>query len=435
MNRHIALLFMVAVLGLEVYAEDNVISVKNPFEAHVQNLQSGVTHKNPITPPITEKSETTPISNKKVVVSPKVDENPIQNRDEMYKQRYGDNAGLYSIPDAINNKSDLRQSTTVMQGSNDSSSSNNNAIANMVGTKENKYGKKVNEKGEARNEALNNELYKDIDRKLTDKEELEKFMARRNSETQINNREIMYNFQEYKNTPIVIYLKRGYITTLEIVNEMQEPIRILDVSAGNKIFSINQPAQNILTLEPTSQYRTTNMNLRLNGYHGNITFKVIESEEGYEKTVDNLLKIVVSDTPINSSDSMTNFKMQVLQELYKYGTLRGGMVKQLSFDVIDVSKNATNVRYFNQNDLKVFRVQKFGKEMTIIQLNNKYEILGQADKDFGRYANSYDVYFMSFAKETFEIIKRIDIPSQVSSSPYEYESNIGMGEIYRIILK
>lgn len=354
-----------------------------------------------------------PISNKKVtaitgapVTTSKTDSGTIKNED-----KYTENQ-LYAFPDKVTGTANLNQpATPIMQG-------------------------KANKPASVAPILVNKKTKEEINKALDEKEDMEKFLARRgNDDVSYTNRSIYYNFKEYEQTPIEIYIKKGHATQIEFVNEIEDPIRITQILAGSQNFNLTQPASNILAIEPTAIYRSTNLNLRLNGYNGVVTFKVIESKEGYETTFDNYLKLVVTESTSKTAKSISGFKLNVLQELFKYGTLRGGNVTEVPYDVTDSSKNATAVRYFDSNDLKLFRVTKFGRDMLVVQLSNKYEVLGYGGADFARYSNTFDVYFLPFTTGIFEIIKKSDIQHDPNSTPDVFDPNIGLGEIYKIELK
>lgn len=359
-------------------------------------------------------------SNKRVVSSTveknvkfgRSDDNKEKTPDDVISEKYG-SKNLMSFPNAVTKKANLSQEADKIIEAKEERRND----ADLIGI--------------ANNKNMTNEK---LDKALTEIEDKEAFLARRNSEVKFLDRTIEYDYSKFNGQPITVYLKRGYVSTIDFVDDMNEPIAIKQINIGNKILNATHVAKNRISLEPISKYRTTNFNIELEGRSGYITFKVIESEEGYENSFDNYLKMVVTDLDVNSQDTQTNVKINILKEIYKYGTLKNN-AKAVGFDVMDTSKRADEVRYFDKNDLKAFRVTKQGVKYLVILLSSKYEMLGNAGGDFGRYSNTLDVYFLPFTKETFEIVKKTDIPSDPHSTPDNFESTIGFGEIFRIVLR
>lgn len=329
---------------------------------------------------------------------------------KVLEETYGEGAGA-SLPNNLSNKSNLGQAASaIIQGE----ARVDPSVALLV---------------------ADFDMSKDkIDMLMKKQEDMQRFLATRNSETLLDNRIINYDFKSYENKEIVIYLKKGYNTTIEFLNELEEPIRITHISAGSKIFNITQPSQNIITMEPVSDYRTTNMNIRLNDFPGNITFKVIESQEGYENKVDNLIRIVVADNSTHlSTGSVTKTKLNILKELHRYGTLK--YAKELNYDAIDTSANGTDIRYFNSKDLKAYRIDKHGARFLVVKLDYRYELLGYSTKAFSRFGNTFNVYFLPYTTQVIDVIKKIDSDKNDTSSFAKFENNLGLGEKYRIIFK
>ena len=76
---------------------------------------------------------------------------------------------------------------------------------------------------------------------------------------------------------------------------------------------------------------------------------------------------------------------------------------------------------------------KYGKEFTIILLDNMYEILGQNGNNFNRYQNSFNVYFLPDNREVFTIMTKLNNKKKPTSLDFEKDS--GLIEKYRIIIK
>jgi hypothetical protein len=360
----------------------------------------------PDTPP-----SASPISNKKVVSvsggSSNNNSNPITPKEEM------SNEELAAYPSRVTGKSDLSQASNVIDGKS-SSDTKKASVAPLLANK-------VKEE--------------DIDKALTQRERMESFLARRgHNDINYQDQIVHYSFKDYENRPVEIYLKKGYITQIEFLNEIEDPIRITFMSAGSKNFNVTQPASNIISFEPTKEWGSTNFQVRLDGYKGVITFKVVESKEGSETTFDNYFKMIITDGPVAKAKSLSTLKTNILRELYQHDTLRGNATS-VAYDVTDGSKNATAVRYFDENDLKIYRVSKFGKDMVVVQLSNKYEMLGYQGSAFSRYKNAYNIYFLPWTTSFFRIISKQDIPTNDLSNPRNFSEDIGLGEIYRVELK
>ena len=360
----------------------------------------------PDTPP-----SASPISNKKVVSisggNPNNNSNPITPKEEMTNEE------LAAYPSRVTGKSDLSQASNVIDGKS-SSDTKKASVAPLLANK-------VKEE--------------DIDKALTQRERMESFLARRgHNDINYQDQIVHYSFKDYENRPVEIYLKKGYITQIEFLNEIEDPIRITFMSAGSKNFNVTQPASNIISFEPTKEWGSTNFQVRLDGYKGVITFKVVESKEGSETTFDNYFKMIITDGPVAKAKSLSTLKTNILRELYQHDTLRGNATS-VAYDVTDGSKNATAVRYFDENDLKIYRVSKFGKDMVVVQLSNKYEMLGYQGSAFSRYKNAYNIYFLPWTTSFFRIISKQDIPTNDLSNPRNFSEDIGLGEIYRVELK
>jgi len=360
----------------------------------------------PDTPP-----SASPISNKKVVSisggNSNNNSNPITPKEEMTNEE------LAAYPSRVTGKSDLSQASNVIDGKS-SSDTKKASVAPLLANK-------VKEE--------------DIDKALTQRERMESFLARRgHNDINYQDQIVHYSFKDYENRPVEIYLKKGYITQIEFLNEIEDPIRITFMSAGSKNFNVTQPASNIISFEPTKEWGSTNFQVRLDGYKGVITFKVVESKEGSETTFDNYFKMIITDGPVAKAKSLSTLKTNILRELYQHDTLRGNATS-VAYDVTDGSKNATAVRYFDENDLKIYRVSKFGKDMVVVQLSNKYEMLGYQGSAFSRYKNAYNIYFLPWTTSFFRIISKQDIPTNDLSNPRNFSEDIGLGEIYRVELK
>lgn len=355
-----------------------------------------------------------PISNKRTVAvsgTPNSTNNngaaPITPKEEMSAEE------LAAYPSKVTGKSDLSQASNVIDGKN-SASSKKASVAPLLANK-------VKEE--------------DIEKALTQREKMESFLARRgHNDINYQDQIVHYSFKDYENRPVEIYLKKGYITQVEFLNEIEDPIRITFMSAGSKNFNVTQPASNIISFEPTKEWGSTNFQVRLDGYKGVITFKVVESKEGSETTFDNYFKMIITDGPVAKAKSLSTLKTNILRELYQHDTLRGNATS-VAYDVTDGSKNATAVRYFDENDLKIYRVSKFGKDMVVVQLSNKYEMLGYQGSAFSRYKNAYNIYFLPWTTSFFRIISKQDIPTNDLSNPKNFSEDIGLGEIYRVELK
>lgn len=245
------------------------------------------------------------------------------------------------------------------------------------------------------------------------------------------NRDIEYNYDDYKNDPIVIYLRRGYITELEFVDEIGTPMEIAKISVGNKLFNLSKTADHILNIEPIVNYKNTNMNIRLKGYPYNITFKVVESDKNYENQVDNLVKIVFTK---KQTADMTEWdiKRNILKELYRNASIRGA--KELSYEIFDDSDNITSVKYMNKQDLKIYKVNKFGKQYLVVNLSVNYNLLGLDKAEFSKYQESFKIYFLPYSTQTFRVVTNKEDRGYILPTNKLQEDN-GLIESYRVVIK
>ena len=178
-----------------------------------------------------------PISNKRTVAvsgTPNSTNNsaaPITPKEEMSPEE------LAAYPSKVTGKSDLSQASNIIDGKN-SASSKKASVASLLANK-------VKEE--------------DIEKALTQREKMESFLARRgHNDINYQDQIVHYSFKDYENRPVEIYLKKGYITQVEFLNEIEDPIRITFMSAGSKNFNVTQPASNIISFEPTKEWGSTN---------------------------------------------------------------------------------------------------------------------------------------------------------------------------------
>lgn len=222
-----------------------------------------------------------------------------------------------------------------------------------------------------------------------------------------------------------IYLKFGYSTDIEFVDELGNPISVRGMSVGNKIFNASNPEPNMLSLLATSKYKETNFNIRLEGIKDPIILRIKEGSNNISHT---RVKIVVSDSKnLDETDEM-NLKTNILSELLKYGTLHGKT--QLDYEVVDIARKETT--YFEKKYLKIFKVEKFNKTYNIVLLDNQFEILGMNKNSFNRYQNSFNVYFLPEYKEIFTIMTKLNEKDNHLS--LDFEKDAGLIEKYRILI-
>ena len=164
--------------------------------------------------PVEQVAPVQKISNKKVVSSTikKTDAqaqgyaNQVQpkTRDQLVGEKFGEQ-NLLSFPNAVTEKADLSsQATPIVSGAQEENM--NDAV---IG---------INSRSD-----LNKEK---ISKALDQKDDMEAFLARRNSEVKFNNRTIDYDYKAFETTPITIYLKKGYVSTIEFVDDMNEPVAV-----------------------------------------------------------------------------------------------------------------------------------------------------------------------------------------------------------------
>lgn len=271
-----------------------------------------------------------------------------------------------------------------------------------------------------------------VNKVLEKKESIERKFSNADEKPKLDNRTIYYNFKEFENKPINIYLKKGYSTEMEFVDELGNSIPVEQVTTGNNLFSIKQPQQHILTFDPAVKYKNTNMNIRLSGYNGNMTFRVIESDKFNNYKVDNFLKFVITNDKQNSIENNFTLKKNILLEFLKYETLHGQ--KELMYEYFDISDQITRVKYFDKRNLQIFKLKKFGQDFIVVKLHSNYEILGLENSMFSRYKNTFNIYFLPSTKEVFTIISKLDRKNDNLSSDSKFESDIGLAEKYRIVI-
>ncbi len=229
-----------------------------------------------------------------------------------------------------------------------------------------------------------------------------------------------------KGLEATIFLKIGYSSEIEFIDDLGNPITITGMSIGSKIFDAKTPEPNIITMFPTSKYKDTNFNVRLDNVPDPVILRIKEGTNNISHT---RVKIVVTGNRGSEEKNEQNLKTNILSELLKYGTLHGDT--QLDYEVVDIARKETS--YFEKKYLKVFKVNKYGKEFTIILLDNMYEILGQNGNNFNRYQNSFNVYFLPDNREVFTIMTKLNNKKKPTSLDFQKDS--GLIEKYRIIIK
>lgn len=256
------------------------------------------------------------------------------------------------------------------------------------------------------------------------KEELNKITNSPIENVQLKSETIYYVPE--KGLEATIFLKIGYSTEVEFIDDLGNPIPVVGNSIGSKIFDAKIPQPNIISMIPTSKYKDTNFNVRLEGVADPIILRIKEGANNISHT---RVKIIVTGKRGNEEKNEQNLKTNILSELLKYGTLHGDT--QLDYEVVDIARKETS--YFEKKYLKVFKVNKYGKEFTIILLDNMYEILGQNGNNFNRYQNSFNVYFLPDNREVFTIMTKLNNKKKPTSLDFEKDS--GLIEKYRIIIK
>lgn len=222
-----------------------------------------------------------------------------------------------------------------------------------------------------------------------------------------------------------VYLKYGYSTDVEFLDELGNPIPVRGISIGNKIFDASLPEPHMISMLATSKYKETNFNVRLEGINDPIILRVKEGANNISHT---RLKVVLNATRYQNPDDDMNLKTNILTELLKYGTLHGDT--QLDYEVVDIARKETS--YFEKKNLKIFKVQKYNKYHTIVLLDNMYEILGMNKNAFNRYQNTFNVYFLPPNKEVFTIMTKLN--NSKDSLSLNHQKDHGLIEKYRIII-
>jgi len=255
------------------------------------------------------------------------------------------------------------------------------------------------------------------------KEELAKINNNNHENIILKSDTIYYNTEQ--GLEKTIYLKYGYSTDIEFLDDLGNPIKIRGMSVGNKIFNASNPEDNMLSLLATSKYKETNFNIRLEGQRDPVILRIKEGSNNISHT---RVKIIVSDSKIANVENEMNLKTNILKELLKYGTLHG--TTKLDYEVVDIARKETT--YFEKKYLKIFRVQKYNKVYSIVLLDNQFEILGMHKNPFNRYQNSFNVYFLPQYKEIFTIMTKLDeIGNHLS---LDFQKDSGLIEKYRILI-
>jgi hypothetical protein len=244
-----------------------------------------------------------------------------------------------------------------------------------------------------------------------------------------NNQTINYNLD--LGLPQVVNILKGYSTTLKFIDDYNRPIKIEGISLGNKIITLKYPEKNMLEIEPTISFQQTNLNVRLKGFDNPVIFKI---REGYENLVDINLNIRISSfSSSNRNISDLNFKKQILKEVFKYHTLKGKPL--IDYQVFNLDTKRL-VDYFNQDKkedkLKVFRVERNGKEYNIVVLDNNFEIVGKSPSLFSKYSENNTVYFLPLGTQVFTIETIMD--NKKDKLSLNRIKDLGLKETYKIVL-
>lgn len=255
------------------------------------------------------------------------------------------------------------------------------------------------------------------------KDEVTKIKNKQDNNIILNNRTVYYNIE--KSLPEVINVLMGYSTDLEVVDDLGNNIPIRGFSTGAKPFTLENPEPNMLSIFPTEKYKETNFTLRMEGYNNPIIFRIME---GNSQLVDTRLKIVLTSNTQTSDFNEVSYKSNILKELLKTGTLNGKTQKD--YEIFDIAKRET--AYFNKNLMKIFHVEKMGKEYNIILLDKNYEILGEQYANFNRYQNTLNAYFLDANREVFTIMSKVD--KIKDSLSFDFIKDIGLVEKYRITI-
>lgn len=234
---------------------------------------------------------------------------------------------------------------------------------------------------------------------------------------------IYYNVEQGLES--TVYLKYGYSTDIEFIDELGNPINVKGMSIGNKIFDAKTPEPNMISLLATAKYKETNFNVRLDGVKDPVILRIKEGSNNISNT---RVKIVVTTSKLSEDETEMNMKTNILKELLKYGTLHGKT--QLDYEVVDIARKETS--YFEKKYLKIFRVEKGDKKFTIVLLDNMYEMLGQNKNSFNRYQNSFNVYFIPQNKEIFTIMTKLN--KKENNTSLDFEKDAGLVEKYRILI-
>lgn len=255
------------------------------------------------------------------------------------------------------------------------------------------------------------------------KEKLAKVSNSNTEDVILKSDTIYYNPEEGLES--TVYLKYGYSTDIEFIDELGNPITVKGMSVGNRIFNASIPEPHMISLLATSKYKETNFNIRLEGIKDPVILRVKEGSNNVSHT---RMKVVLSTSKNQDDSDEMNLKTNILTELLKYGTLHG--TSQLDYEVVDIARKETS--YFEKKYLKIFKVEKNNKTFTIVLLDNMYEILGMNKNAFNRYQNSFNVYFLPSNKEIFTIMTKYNDSKDHLS--LNHQKDAGLIEKYRILI-
>ena len=265
-------------------------------------------------------------------------------------------------------------------------------------------------------------MIKDVRR---EKKKIEKAKHTPLQNVKLKKRTVYYN--PYKSRPIEIFLKKGYNTEIEFIDSNRVPLVTEYQLVGNSFFSVSQPSKtsysNIYSIQPLQEFQNTNVNIRFRGMTESVMIRMIEDNQNF---VDSNLKVVIrKDMKLNEKDNV-NYRRNLMKELMDLKTIMHS--EKLNYRVVE--KGSNKLTYFEDDHLKIFKIDKNNQENTIVMLDTRYKIIGMKNQ-FSNYSGNYSIYFLKNNRNSFSIIS-----NKTSDDAQEFRgvADAGLLERYLIVL-
>jgi hypothetical protein len=269
---------------------------------------------------------------------------------------------------------------------------------------------------------VTSEMIKDVRR---EKKKIEKAKHTPLQNVKLKKRTVYYN--PYKSRPIEIFLKKGYNTEIEFIDSNRVPLVTEYQLVGNSFFSVSQPSKtsysNIYSIQPLQEFQNTNVNIRFRGMTESVMIRMVEDNQNF---VDSNLKVVIrKDMKLNEKDNV-NYRRNLMKELMDLKTIMHS--EKLNYRVVE--KGSNKLTYFEDDHLKIFKIDKNNQENTIVMLDTRYKIIGMKNQ-FSNYSGNYSIYFLKNNRNSFSIIS-----NKTSDDAQEFRgvADAGLLERYLIVL-